>query len=138
MLFRYKLTNLHTNHRRFVMSLDRAQLMGEPHTLDELMARSDTNFRYNPPYANSAGIPYYPCGEIANSMFNDTFHAPVRAADGHVYPVTSRGIAWPHDRPTAAILARGLPVGLQQQQHAEPAGLGGVSCVDAARGPVTL
>ncbi|RPB16659.1 Lem3/Cdc50 [Morchella conica CCBAS932] len=97
-LFRYKLTNLHTNHRRFVMSLDRAQLMGEARTRDELMSHSDTNFRCNPLYANSAGIPYYPCGEIANSMFNDTFHAPVRAADGHVYPITSRGIAWPHDR----------------------------------------
>ncbi|KAH0613521.1 uncharacterized protein H6S33_005407 [Morchella sextelata] len=98
-LFRYKLSNMHTNHRRFVMSLDRAQLMGEARTLDELRSYSDTtNLRCNPLYGNSEGIPYYPCGEIANSMFNDTFHAPVRPSDGHTYPVTSRGIAWPQDR----------------------------------------
>ncbi|KAI5851655.1 CDC50 family protein-like protein [Morchella snyderi] len=97
-LFRYKLTNFHTNHRRFVMSLDRPQLMGEARTLQQLREPSGTNLRCNPLYADSAGTPYYPCGEIANSMFNDTFHAPVRASDGRAYPTTSRGIAWPQDR----------------------------------------
>ncbi|KAI5782005.1 CDC50 family protein [Pyronema domesticum] len=74
----YRLTNFYQNHRRYVQSLDEDQLRGE------------------------ASLPYYPCGLIANSMFNDTFQAPLLLGgrDEEVtrrYNMTSLGIAWESD-----------------------------------------
>ena len=44
---------------------------------------------------------YYPCGLIANSMFNDTINNPVQvgSVDGNTtYPMTNKGIAWESDK----------------------------------------
>lgn len=44
---------------------------------------------------------YYPCGLIANSMFNDTIHSPwqVGSVDGNVeYTMSNKGIAWASDK----------------------------------------
>ena len=48
--------------------------------------------------------PYYPCGLIANSLFNDTFNSPVAINPQHTsdqnvtYPMTNQGIAWSTDK----------------------------------------
>lgn len=44
---------------------------------------------------------YYPCGLIANSLFNDTINSPVQvgSVDGNTtYPMTNKGIAWESDK----------------------------------------
>lgn len=65
----YKLTNFYQNHRRYVASFSEDQLNGKAPTAEELRE----NGKCKPLIADSDGKPYYPCGLIANSMFNDTF-----------------------------------------------------------------
>lgn len=65
----YKLTNFYQNNRRYVQSLDTSQLQGSyvsPSTL------SSSNC--NPLSTNADGKAIYPCGLIANSVFNGASH----------------------------------------------------------------
>ncbi|CCX13716.1 CDC50/LEM3 family [Pyronema domesticum] len=99
-MFYYRLTNFYQNHRRYVKSLDEAQLMGNPRTLGDLRGARDCD-----PLAGNGTLPYYPCGLIANSLFNDTFLSPVllnpKAGPGigpnKTYPMTNKNIAWASD-----------------------------------------
>lgn len=100
-LFYYRLTNFYQNHRRYVQSQDEQQLKGEVRTKSQLDSSDDCS----PLIANKDGKPYYPCGLIANSMFNDSFTSPLllNAAGGSTaknepYPMTNKGIAWDSDR----------------------------------------
>lgn len=63
-LFYYKLTNFFQNHRRYVKSFDSNQLKGQEVTNDTL------NKGNCKPLATIGEIPIYPCGLIANSLFN--------------------------------------------------------------------
>lgn len=52
---------------------------------------------------SDTGKPYYPCGLIANSLFNDTFSHPVwvttnNGLGNETYFMTDKGIAWASDR----------------------------------------
>ncbi|KAF8964095.1 cell cycle control protein [Flammula alnicola] len=94
-LFYYKLTNFFQNHRRYVKSLNTNQLKGQfvsTSTLDN----SDCK-----PLATLNGIPIYPCGLIANSLFNDTFSSPIllnpegSSDPSQTYNFSAQGIAWP-------------------------------------------
>jgi hypothetical protein len=63
-LLYYKLSNFFQNHRRYVKSLNSNQLKGQgvsPSTLDD----SDCK-----PLSTINGVAIYPCGLIANSVFN--------------------------------------------------------------------
>ncbi|KAL8989467.1 MAG: hypothetical protein Q9177_001646 [Variospora cf. flavescens] len=95
----YRLTNFYQNHRRYVKSLDSAQLKGEAvsgGTIDD----SDCD----PLKVDSQKRPYYPCGLIANSLFNDTFNRPLllnlqsRNQMNQTYNMTNKGIAWDSDK----------------------------------------
>ncbi|KAF2793509.1 CDC50 family protein-like protein [Melanomma pulvis-pyrius CBS 109.77] len=90
-LFYYRLTNFYQNHRRYVKSLDTAQLKGD--AKDSGAIRSGD---CDPLDISPDGRPYYPCGLIANSMFNDTYENLVfsSGADGETYNFTKKGIAW--------------------------------------------
>ncbi|EGE06595.1 CDC50 family protein [Trichophyton equinum CBS 127.97] len=48
------------------------------------------------------GKAYYPCGLIANSVFNDTILEPRRIGGGNdgnqTYPMTNKGISWSSDK----------------------------------------
>lgn len=60
----YRLTEFYQNHRQYIKNFDANQLMGDvvaPSTLDTNCA---------PLAFNDAGKAIYPCGLIANSMFN--------------------------------------------------------------------
>ncbi|KAK5816769.1 ligand-effect modulator 3 family [Linnemannia elongata] len=62
----YKLTNFFQNHRKYTKSLDYKQLNGVPASVAELNSRKGCNI--------TSEVPIYPCGLIANSMFNDTIY----------------------------------------------------------------
>ncbi|EJU01114.1 transcription regulator [Dacryopinax primogenitus] len=86
----YKLTNFFQNHRRYVKSLDSNQLQGKAPDANALSKGNCS------PLDSINGIPIYPCGLIANSIYNDTIgnFTPVSAGT-EVYNFTSSGIAWP-------------------------------------------
>jgi hypothetical protein len=51
---------------------------------------------------STSGKAYYPCGLIANSLFNDTLNSPVAVStsagqEAQAYTMTNRGIAWSSD-----------------------------------------
>ncbi|KAF2660877.1 CDC50 family protein-like protein [Lophiostoma macrostomum CBS 122681] len=86
----YRLTNFYQNHRRYVKSFDVDQLKGK--------AKDTKGGDCDPLEVNHEGKPYYPCGLIANSMFNDTFAnltvANPSQGSGRFYNMTQYGIAW--------------------------------------------
>jgi LEM3 (ligand-effect modulator 3) family / CDC50 family len=63
-LIYYKLTNFYQNHRRYVQSYDSGQLKGKHRTVNDL---KNGNCK---PLAVSGDQVIYPCGLIANSIFN--------------------------------------------------------------------
>jgi hypothetical protein len=94
-LLYYRLTNFYQNHRRYVKSLDTDQLNGK-----FISNSTISSSACNPLKLAPNGKAYYPCGLIANSLFNDTISSPValNSADGaKTYNMTSKGIAWSSD-----------------------------------------
>ena len=97
-LFYYRLTDFFQNHRRYVKSLDTNQLAGTAVSASTISGGSCDPLRLNP-----EGKPYYPCGLIANSLFNDTFSQPLGLSatnasnSNFTYPMTNKGIAWSSD-----------------------------------------
>ncbi|KIR90390.1 transcription regulator [Cryptococcus deuterogattii CBS 10090] len=89
----YKLTNYYQNHRRYSSSFDATQLIGDTRSLSQI---NNGNCK---PITSRDGKPYYPCGLIANSFFNDTFPSvvllnPTNGAENQTYNFTESGIAW--------------------------------------------
>jgi len=64
----YRLTNFYQNHRRYVKSVDEGQLKGQNKSASQL----ESDGGCTPLTTAPNGKPYYPCGLIANSMFNGT------------------------------------------------------------------
>lgn len=62
----YRLTNFFQNHRRYVKSVDQKQLQGDNRTAADLFSTGGCT----PLTTAPNGKPYYPCGLIANSLFN--------------------------------------------------------------------
>ncbi|KAF9573428.1 hypothetical protein EC968_008513 [Mortierella alpina] len=97
----YRLTNFYQNHRRYVKSLDSKQLSGVARTGDQLKASAcDPLGAQEGP--NGTLLPIYPCGLIANSIFNDTLSLFLNPFDSTTnnnksYILSSSGIAWPSD-----------------------------------------
>ncbi|KAG0003863.1 hypothetical protein BGZ79_010935 [Entomortierella chlamydospora] len=82
----YKLTNFYQNHRRYAKSLDYKQLQGNPSSLADLKTRGGCS--------NLDTELIYPCGLIANSLFNDTISNLVAVGGGAVnFDFQSTGIA---------------------------------------------
>ncbi|BCS24749.1 CDC50/LEM3 family protein [Aspergillus puulaauensis] len=93
----YRLSNFYQNHRRYVKSLDIDQLKGKA-VKNETINDSPCD----PLRLDDNGKAFYPCGLIANSMFNDTIDSPV-LLNGHgnarePYNMTNKGIAWDSDK----------------------------------------
>jgi hypothetical protein len=104
-LLYYRLTNFYQNHRRYVKSFDQDQLNGVARTKDQIKNGDCTPLGMD----DDAGLPYYPCGLIANSLFNDTFNQPIllnplnarantNSSDTESYVMSQAGIAWPSDK----------------------------------------
>ena len=95
-LLYYRLTNFYQNHRRYVKSLVADQLKGTAVSNNSLGSCDPLN-------TDKDGKPYYPCGLIANSLFNDTIANPIQLnphysnAQNVTYNMTEEGIAWSSD-----------------------------------------
>lgn len=103
-LFYYYLENFYQNHRRYVESFDPDQLDGKAQSYSQIHDSKCT-----PLYGEKRdGVqkPYYPCGLIANSLFNDTFNSPVmlnppngKGNETRVYEMQNNtDIAWDSDK----------------------------------------
>lgn len=97
-LFYYRLTNFYQNHRRYVKSVDTSQLKGNARSAGDVSSGDCGPLDLAPD-----GRPYYPCGLIANSMFNDTFgNFTIQNAQGagdatSFYNMTAVGTSWAHE-----------------------------------------
>lgn len=97
-LLYYQLTNFYQNHRRYVKSFDQDQLSGQFRDNSSISKSDCDPLRIDP----DTNKPYYPCGLIANSLFNDTFNSPLalnwpNATGLYEYKMSNSGIAWSTD-----------------------------------------
>lgn len=99
-LFYYKLTNFYQNHRRYVKSFSSDQLKGVAVDNGTISNSACEPLRLDP-----SGKAYYPCGIVANSVFNDTFSSPIllnpansNAAYEEYSMNNSSNIAWDSDK----------------------------------------
>ncbi|KAI9008999.1 ligand-effect modulator 3 family [Phycomyces nitens] len=89
----YRLTNFYQNRRQYIKSYDADQLLGKAISVSTAQSNCD------PAGQTEEGLIVYPCGLIANSMFNDTFSNMTRI-DGNsatLYEFSSTNVAWPTD-----------------------------------------
>lgn len=100
-LFYYHLTKFHQNHRRYVDSFDAQQLNGEARSYSDIDSSKCTPLKVN----STLHKPIFPCGLIANSLFNDTFTSPLwlnptgSNSKAQVYEMNnSTDIAWASDK----------------------------------------
>lgn len=111
----YRLTNFYQNHRRYVKSFDQDQLMGDFKDNSSISGSDCDPLEID----SETGKAYYPCGLIANSLFNDTFFSPVLLNPSNTneqnvtYQMTNKGIAWSSDKdlykPTAYTVDQVVP-----------------------------
>lgn len=89
----YRVENFHANHRRFAKSYSEDQLNGDAASLGAI--KNTVGQNCEPLSANDDGVKYYPCGLIANALFNDTFTSlyGVNSTSAD-YNMTTEGIAW--------------------------------------------
>jgi len=100
--FYYRLTSFYQNHRRYVKSFQSDQLKGTAVDNGTISSSTCDPIKLDPTTLK----PYYPCGLIANSYFNDTFYSPVllNVPGGtdqlnRTYIMqNSTGIAWDSDK----------------------------------------
>jgi cell cycle control protein 50 len=95
--FYYRLSNFFQNHRRYVASFNDKQLKGDAVSGSEINGSSCDPLRSDP----GTGKPYYPCGLIANSIFNDSFTSPLNIGgnDPEEYKMENNtDIAWGSDK----------------------------------------
>ncbi|KAI1314475.1 hypothetical protein EDD11_002138 [Mortierella claussenii] len=96
----YRLTNFYQNHRRYVKSLDAKQLSGTERQAADL--KGSTCDPLAVITVNDTQLPIYPCGLVANSIFNDTFGLFLNPFDSTTnnnksYILTDTGISWKSD-----------------------------------------
>jgi hypothetical protein len=104
-LLYYQLTNFYQNHRRYVQSFDQKQLAGEARDNTSIGGSDcDPLKSLEIPVQGGGKVskPIYPCGLIANSLFNDTFSSPVllqtgSSANNVTYRMSNNSIAWGSD-----------------------------------------
>lgn len=97
----YRLTNFYQNHRKYVQSMDLDQLSGK--AVVNTTIQSGQCGQYGHLDLDPASRkPFYPCGLIANSQFNDSIQSPylLNGRTEALYNMTNKGIAWSSDRHT--------------------------------------
>lgn len=94
----YILDKFAANHRRYVLSFSENQLVGKDASYSTIHDTAGINCK--PLARHSNGKLYYPCGLIANAMFNDTFPMELINVNDNSnnYSLTNKGINWHTDR----------------------------------------
>lgn len=94
----YILEKFASNHRRYVLSFSEDQIVGDKASYETIHDKAGINCK--PLARNEEGKLYYPCGLIANAMFNDTFPMElINVTDTtNNYPLTNKGINWKSDK----------------------------------------
>lgn len=94
----YRLHKFYANHRRYVKSFSEDQLNGKAASLNTI--KNTVGQNCEPLSTDSEGRKIYPCGLIANSLFNDTYTTEFQGVNGtsQDYPLTDQGIAWATDK----------------------------------------
>lgn len=94
----YILDNFAQNHRRYVLSFSEDQIVGKAASYSTVHDTAGINCK--PLTRDSNGKIYYPCGLIANAMFNDTFPMQlINVTDtSKNYSLTNKGINWSSDK----------------------------------------
>lgn len=96
--FFYNLENFYQNHRRYVNSFNAKQLLGDAVDGRTINDSTCDPIAHDP---EGTGKIVYPCGLVANSIFNDTFSAPVllsvsgSSESNKTYEMSQKDIAWP-------------------------------------------
>lgn len=95
-LFFYRLEKFHANHRRYVKLFSEDQLNGKQASYSTINDQVGQNCK---PLVLLNNKTIYPCGLIANSLFNDSFLG-LTAVNGtdKSYELTNEGIAWLSDK----------------------------------------
>ncbi|KAI1756095.1 CDC50 family protein [Xylaria castorea] len=96
----YRLDNFYQNHRRYVNSFNADQLLAKNVTTSTLQNSNCAPLATEE--INGTDYQIYPCGLIANSLFNDTIGQPLRLGvtgtnDSRTYKWNENGIAWESD-----------------------------------------
>ncbi|KAI8594341.1 CDC50/LEM3 family [Dissophora ornata] len=96
----YRLTDFHQNHRRYIKSMDENQLSGVYRSAADLKGSACDPL--STVTENGIQYPIYPCGLIANSMFNDSFSLFMMPFDNTTnnnrpYILTDTNITWKSD-----------------------------------------
>lgn len=93
--FFYKLTNFHANHRQYVKSFSEDQINGKAASVGTIKDSVGQNCQ---PLSTDkkTGKIIYPCGLIANAMFNDTFDPILQNIDNNNnnYQFSTDDISW--------------------------------------------
>lgn len=90
----YRLSDFYQSHRDYIKSVDADQLAGKARSNASISGSACEALDLDPETKKA----YYPCGLVANSLFNDTFSQPRRIDGGGTYNMTTKGIAFPADR----------------------------------------
>lgn len=92
----YRLNNFYQNHRRYVQSMYLEQMLGK-YVDNATIQKSTCEPLTTDPKTKKA---YYPCGLIANSVFNDTVSnlTAVGTTTAEEYTMAKKGIAWSSDK----------------------------------------
>lgn len=94
----YLIENFAANHRKYVLSFNEDQIKGIAASRSDLEDNVGINCKILG--HNGDGKLYYPCGLIANSMFNDTFPFELSNVQdsNNNYPLSNSNINWHTDR----------------------------------------
>ena len=90
----YQLNNFHQNHRKYVTSLDHAQLLGCTGKSDKGDCASYSVENNCDPFYRNGSLILSPCGLVANSIFNDIILIETSSGQEVSY---MEGIAWDFD-----------------------------------------
>ncbi|KAI0873191.1 CDC50 family protein [Hypoxylon argillaceum] len=96
----YRLDNFYQNHRRYVNSFNADQLLAKNVSTSTLSNSNCAPLAVETLENETSARQIYPCGLIANSLFNDTIGRPLRVGvtDNVAYEWNEDNIAWPADK----------------------------------------